>query len=66
MLDVFDHPVIARRQLHKIRNVQDRLPEKLRTVVERPIRVAYHADSALAAPADLEALAAGLDAHRLS
>jgi putative transposase len=30
--DVFDHPVIARCQLHKIRNVRDRLPEKLRTV----------------------------------
>jgi len=30
VLDVFDHPVIARCQLHKIRNVQDRLPQKLR------------------------------------
>ena len=27
--DVFDHPVIARCQLHKIRNVRDRLPEQL-------------------------------------
>jgi putative transposase len=59
--DVFDHPVIARCQLHKIRNVRDRLPEKLRTVVERRIRTAYHADSALAAQAELEALAADLD-----
>jgi len=30
VLDVFDHPLIARCQLHKIRNVQDRLPQKLR------------------------------------
>ena len=59
--EVFDHPVIARCQLHKIRNVRDRLPEKLRTVVERRIRAAYHADSALAAQAELEALAAELD-----
>jgi putative transposase len=58
---VFDHPVIARCQLHKIRNVRDRLPEKLRTVVERRMRAAYKADSALAAQAELEALAAELD-----
>jgi Transposase, Mutator family len=44
--DVFDHPVIARCQLHKIRNVRDRLPGKLRTVVERRMREAYHAESA--------------------
>jgi putative transposase len=59
--DVFDHPVIARCQLHKIRNVRDRLPENLRTVVERRIRQAYHADSALTAQAQLEALAGELD-----
>ena len=59
--DVFDHPAIARCQLHKIRNVRDRLPEKLRTVVERRMRAAYKADSALAAQAELEALAAELD-----
>ena len=61
VMDVFDHPVIARCQLHKIRNVRDRLPDKLRTVVERRMRKAYHADSALAAQAELEALAAELD-----
>jgi hypothetical protein len=61
VLDVFDQPVIARCQLHKIRNVRDRLPDKLRTVVERRMRSAYHAESALAAQADLEALAAELD-----
>jgi putative transposase len=59
--DVFDRPVIARCQLHKIRNVQDRLPEKLRTVVATRMRRAYHADSALAAEAELTALAGELD-----
>jgi putative transposase len=59
--DVFDSPVIARCQLHKVRNVRDRLPEKLRTVVERRMRTAYHAETALAAQAELEALAAELD-----
>jgi hypothetical protein len=58
---VFDRPVIARCQLHKIRNVQDRLPEKLRSVVASRMRRAYHADSALAAEAELGALAAELD-----
>jgi len=61
VVDVFDHPVIARCQLHKIRNVRDRLPDKLRPVVERRMRDAYHADSALAAQAQLEALARELD-----
>ncbi len=61
VLDVFDHPVIQRCQLHKIRNVQDRLPDKLRSVVAARIRYAYHADSALAAQAELSALAAELD-----
>lgn len=36
--DVFDHPVIQRCQLHKIRNVKDKLPEKLRVLVERRMR----------------------------
>jgi putative transposase len=61
VLDVFDHPVIQRCQLHKIRNVQDRLPEKLRSTVTAKIRRAYHAESALAAEAELTALAAELD-----
>lgn len=58
---VFDQPLIQRCQLHKIRNVRDKLPEKLRTVVERRMREAYHADSALAAQAELEKLAGELD-----
>ena len=59
--EVFDHPVIARCQLHKLRNVRDHLPEKMRGPVEKRIRAAYHADSALAAEAQLEALAKELD-----
>jgi Transposase, Mutator family len=58
---VFDRPVIGRCQLHKIRNVQDRLPDKLRSVVAARMRRAYHAESALAAEAELCALAAELD-----
>jgi len=61
VLDVFDRPVVQRCQLHKIRNVQDRLPERLRQVVAARMRRAYHADSALAAEAELTALAAELD-----
>lgn len=61
VLDVFDHPVIQRCQLHKIRNVHDRLPQRLREVVATRMRRAYHAKSALAAEADLTALAAELD-----
>ncbi|HEX2301721.1 MAG TPA: IS256 family transposase [Pseudonocardiaceae bacterium] len=61
VLDVFDHPVIARCQLHKIRNVQDRLPEKMRSVVASRMRRAYHADSALAAESELTVLATELD-----
>jgi len=61
VLDVFDRPVLARCQLHKIRNVQDRLPQKLRQVVASRMRRAYHADSALAAETELTALAGELD-----
>jgi transposase-like protein len=61
VLDVFDRPVIGRCQLHKIRNVQDRLPDKLRAIVAARMRRAYHAESALAAEAELTALAAELD-----
>jgi putative transposase len=61
VLDVFDKPVIARCQLHKIRNVRDHLPQRLRGPVEARMRRAYHADSALDAQAQLEALARELD-----
>ena len=61
VLDVFDSAVIGRCQLHKIRNVRDRLPERLRATVEKRMRQAYHADSALDAEAQLSALARELD-----
>src|SRR5215207_10654319 len=38
VLDVFDHPVLARCQLHKIRNVSDRLPQRMRGPVQRRMR----------------------------
>jgi len=59
--DVFDKPLIQRCQQHKIKNVRDRLPDKLRTVVERRMRQAYHACSAVEAEAQLEALAKDLE-----
>ena len=59
--EVFDSPVIQRCQLHKIRNVRDRLPERLRGPVEARMRTAYHAESALDGEAQLRALAAELD-----
>jgi transposase-like protein len=62
--DVFDHPVIQRCQLHKLRNVRDHLPEKMRGPVEQKMRAAYHAGSALEAEALLEALAKELDKTR--
>jgi transposase-like protein len=61
VLDVFDHPVLARCQQHKLRNVRDKLPQRLGGPVERRMRVAYHAASALDAQAQLEALAGELD-----
>ncbi|MBK8459515.1 MAG: IS256 family transposase [Micropruina sp.] len=59
--EVFDHPVIARCQIHKLRNVSDHLPEKLGGPVTKRMRAAYHAESALQAQALLEALAKQLD-----
>jgi putative transposase len=59
--DVFDKPLIHRCQQHKIRNVRDRLPEKLRTVVEKRMRRAYHAASAVEAEGLLEQLARELE-----
>jgi putative transposase len=61
VVDVLDHPVIQRCQLHKIRNVKDHLPQRLRSSVGRRMTDAYHADSALEAEAALLALATELD-----
>jgi transposase-like protein len=59
--EVFDHPVIQRCQLHKLRNVTDRLPDALASVVAKRMRVAYHLSDPLVAEAELEALARELD-----
>ncbi len=59
--EVFDKPVIARCQIHKLRNVRDHLPEQMRGPVAKRMRAAYHAGSALQAEALLEALAKELD-----
>jgi putative transposase len=61
LLDVFDHPVIARCQQHKIRNVRDKLPQRLGGPVEHRMRTAWHATSALDAEAQLLTLARELD-----
>ena len=59
--DVFDHPVIQRCQLHKLRNLTDRLPDALALVVAKRMRAAYHHPDPLIAQAELEALARELD-----
>lgn len=59
--DVFNKVLVHRCQQHKIRNVRDRLPEKLRAPVERRMREACHAETAVAAEAKLTALAKELD-----
>jgi putative transposase len=60
--DVFDHPVVQRCQLHKLRNVTDRLPDALAATVAKRMRRAYHHPDALVAEAELEAFAREL--HR--
>jgi len=57
---VFDQPVIARCQLHKIRNVQRRLNDAMGATVATKMRAAYANPDALAAEAALEALARSL------
>jgi putative transposase len=59
--EVFDHPVIQRCQLHKLRNVTDRLPDALASVVAKRMRAAYRNPDPLVAQAELEALARELD-----
>jgi putative transposase len=61
VLDVFDHPVIQRCQLHKLRNVTDRLPDAVASTVAKRIRAAYRNPDPLVAQADLEMLARELD-----
>jgi transposase-like protein len=59
--EVFDHPVIQRCQLHKLRNVIDRLPEAVASTVAKRMRAAYRHPDPLIAQAELEALARELD-----
>jgi transposase-like protein len=59
--DVFDKPLIQRCQQHKIKNVRDKLPDRLRAVTEKRMRQAYHAESALQAEGLLAGLARELD-----
>jgi len=58
---VFDHPVIGRCQLHKLRNVADKLPDHLASTVTKRMRAAYRAESAIIAQAQLQALAKELE-----
>ena len=54
---VFDHPVIHRCQLHKVRNVESKLPKALASTVTKRMRAIYHYDDALRAEAELTDLA---------
>jgi len=54
---VFDRPVIQRCQLHKLRNVEAKLPNALASTVAKKMRAAYHNPDALAAEATLTDLA---------
>ena len=61
IMKVFDHPVIQRCQMHKLRNVADKLPDDLAATVTKKMRAAYHAPSAIIAEAQLQALARELE-----
>jgi transposase-like protein len=61
IMAVFDHPVIQRCQMHKLRNVADKLPDDLAKTVTKKMRAAYHAPTAIIAEAQLEALARELE-----
>jgi len=58
---VFDHPVVQRCQLHKIRNVEAKLSKAMAATVAKKMRAAYHDPDPLAAEATLDALARSLD-----
>src|SRR5215207_7796981 len=49
--EVCDHPVIQRCQLHKLRNVSDRLPDAVASTVARRMRAAYRNPDPLVAQA---------------
>jgi putative transposase len=54
---VFDHPVIQRCQLHKIRNVEAKLPKAMAATVATKMRAAYANPDTLRAESELETLA---------
>jgi putative transposase len=58
---VFDHPVLARCEEHKVRNVKSHLPKDVACIVERRMRTAYRNPDPLVGHGDLEALAKELD-----
>ena len=58
---VFDHPVIARCQEHKVRNVRRHLSDKVGSIVEKRMRAAYRNADPLVGQAQMEALATELE-----
>jgi putative transposase len=58
---VFDHPVIARCQEHKVRNVRRHLGDKVGSIVEKRMRAAYRHSDPLVGQAKMEALATELE-----
>ncbi len=58
---VFDHPVIARCEEHKVRNVRRHLPKDVARIIERRMRTAYRNADPLVGQGDLEALAKELE-----
>jgi hypothetical protein len=58
---VFDCPVVARCQLHKIRNAQSKLPDQMAATVGTKMRAAYKTASALKAETAPVGLARQLD-----
>jgi len=60
---VFDHPVVQRRHLHRLRNVADKLTGHFASKVTKQTCAADQDYSSLAAQAQLEALVKELKPH---
>jgi len=58
---VFDHPVVARCQEHKVRNVRRHLSDQVGSIVEKRMRAAYRHADPLVGQAQMEALAIELE-----
>ena len=63
VMRVFDHPVIGRCQLHKIRNVADKLPDHLASTVTKRMREAYHAETGAGRRGPARSAGQGTRAH---